>query len=298
VAVVGGTSIMSRLLCFGLGYSASFLAQQLRAEGWHVSGTARMQASAEAVAANGFDVCVFDGSAPSPEAAAAVAQATHILVSVPPDADGDPVLRHHIEDLVNASALAWVGYLSTVGVYGDRKGGWVDETMPPDSTAPRASRRIGAEQAWLAFGERTGVRVDVFRLAGIYGPGRGAIERVRDGTAQRIIKAGQVFNRIHVEDIAASLRASIVGQGTHRVYNVTDDEPAPPQDVIAYAAQLLHMPPPPEIAFAEAKLSPAAASFYGENRRVSNARLRNDLGVGLKFPSYREGLRGIVKIPR
>jgi nucleoside-diphosphate-sugar epimerase len=298
VAVAGGTGIMSRLLCFGLGYSASFLAQQLRAEGWHVSGTARTPESAEAVAANRFDVCVFDGSAPSPEAAAAVAQATHILVSVPPDADGDPVLRHHIDDLAKASSLAWVGYLSTVGVYGDHKGGWVDETTPPDPTAPRAARRIGAEQAWLVFGERTGIRVDVFRLAGIYGPGRSAIERVREGTAQRIIKPGQVFNRIHVEDIAGSLRASIAGQGTHRVYNVTDDAPAPPQDVIAYAAQLLHMPPPPEIAFAEAKLSPAAASFYGENRRVSNARLRDDLGVALKFPSYREGLRAIVKISR
>jgi nucleoside-diphosphate-sugar epimerase len=289
---------MSRLLCFGLGYSARFLAQQLRAEGWHVGGTGQTPESAKTIAANGFDACVFDGLAPSPEAAVAAAQATHILVSAPPEADGDPVLRRHIEDLANASSLAWVGYLSTVGVYGDHKGGWVDETTPVDPTAPRACRRIAAEQAWLAFGERTGVRVDVFRLAGIYGPGRSAIERVRDGSAQRIIKPGQVFNRIHVADIAGSLRASIAGHGTHRVYNVTDDEPAPPQDVIAYAAQLLHMPPPPEIAFAEAKLSPAAASFYGENRRVSNARLRKDLGVGLKFPSYREGLRAIVKIPR
>ena len=298
MAVAGGTGIMSRLLCFGLGYSASFLAQQLRAEGWHVSGTARTPASAEAVAANGFDVCVFDGSAPSPEAAAAVAQATHILVSVPPDADGDPVLRHHIEDLVNASALAWVGYLSTIGVYGDHGGAWIDETTPANTTSQRSRWRLAAENAWLALAARSGKRCQVFRLPGIYGPGRSAIERVREGSAQRIVKPGQVFNRIHVEDIAASLRASIAGQGTQRVYNVTDDEPAPPQDVIAYAAQLLHMPPPPEIAFAEAKLSPAAASFYGENRRVSNARLRNDLGVALKFPSYREGLRGIVKIPR
>ena len=289
---------MSRLFCFGLGYSASVLARQLRGEGWHVGGTARTTAGAEAIAAKGFAACVFDGTTPSPDAATAVAEATHVLVSVPAEADGDPVLRHHIEDLAKASSLAWVGYLSTIGVYGDHKGGWVDETTPTDATAPRAARRIAAEQSWLAFGERMGVRVDVFRLAGIYGPGRSAIERVRDGSAQRIVKPGQVFNRIHVHDIAASLRASIAGNGTHRIYNVTDDEPSPPQDVIAYAARLLQMPPPPEIAFAVAKLSPAAASFYGDNRRVSNARLRNDLGIALKFPSYREGLRAIVTSPQ
>jgi nucleoside-diphosphate-sugar epimerase len=286
---------MSRLFCFGLGYSASHLARQLRSEGWHVGGTARTPAGAEDIAAKGYAACVFDGNSPSFEVAAAVAEATHILVSVPAETDGDPVLRNHVEDLATARSLAWIGYLSTVGVYGDHKGGWVDETTPPDAASSRAARRIAAEQGWLALGARTAVRVDVFRLAGIYGPGRSAIERVREGSAQRIIKPGQVFNRIHVDDIAASLRASIAGKGTHRIYNVTDDEPAAGQDVIAYAANLLHMPPPPEIDFKDAKLSPAAAAFYSENRRVRNDLLRNDLGVTLKYPTYREGLKAILE---
>ena len=158
----------------------------------------------------------------------------------------------------------------------------------------RSRWRLAAEDKWLALGQRSGKRAQVFRLPGIYGPGRSAIERVREGTAQRIVKPGQVFNRVHVDDIAGALAAAIAGRGAHDIYNVTDDEPAPPQDVIAYAAELLHMPAPPEIAFEDAKLSPMAASFYAENKRVSNARMRNELGVTLKFPSYREGLQAIL----
>jgi nucleoside-diphosphate-sugar epimerase len=198
-------------------------------------------------------------------------------------------------DLHAAWSLAWIGYLSTVGVYGDRQGGWVDETSETQPISPRSRRRLAAEEAWCAFGAHTNRRVQIFRLAGIYGPGRSAIDRLQEGTARRIVKAGQVFNRIHVDDIAAVLRAAIAGNGTQQVYNVTDDEPAPPQDVIAFAADLMRLPPPPEIAFQEADLSPMAASFYADNKRVSNARLREDLGVQLKFPSYREGLRAIAK---
>jgi nucleoside-diphosphate-sugar epimerase len=285
---------MTHLFCFGLGYSARALARRLQGEGWRVGGTARTRAGADALTAEGFDACVFDGLSPGPGVVEAAAKATHVLVSVPPDAEGDPVLRHHIEDLASASALAWVGYLSTIGVYCDRHGAWVDETTPLNPTSERGRRRVEAEEAWLALGKRAGARVAIFRLAGIYGPGRSAFQRLRAGTAQRIIKPGQVFNRIHVEDIAAALSASINGSGTFQVCNVTDDEPAPPQDVIAFAAGLLQMPPPPEIAFEDAHLSPMAASFYGENKRVSNARLRTDLAVALKFPSYREGLRAIL----
>ncbi|MGI9403233.1 MAG: NAD-dependent epimerase/dehydratase family protein, partial [Hyphomicrobium sp.] len=213
-----------------------------------------------------------------------------------PGEDGDPVLRHHAGDLQAASSLTWIGYLSTVGVYGDRQGGWVDETSKTQPTSERSRRRLAAEDAWRAFGAQTNRRVQLFRLAGIYGPGRSAIDRLQEGSARRIIKPGQVFNRIQVDDIATALSAAIAGRGTQQVYNVTDNEPAPPQEVIAFAAELLEMPPPPEIAFDEADLSPIAASFYADNKRVSNARLREDLGVHLKFPSYREGLRAIAAL--
>jgi nucleoside-diphosphate-sugar epimerase len=217
-----------------------------------------------------------------------------VLVSVPPDATGDPVLQHHASDIAAAPALCWIGYLSTVGVYGDRDGAWVDENSPTNPISERSRRRVDAEEAWRAFGEREQKRVQIFRLAGIYGPGRSAIDRIRAGNAQRIIKPGQVFNRIHVDDIARVLHAAMTRNVGFDVLNLADDEPAPPQDVIAYAAHLLQVPPPPEIPFKDAKLSLMAKSFYVENKRISNARLRADLAVTLEFPSYREGLRAIL----
>lgn len=286
---------MTHLFCFGLGYSALRLARIGAEQGWTISGTARTAGGAEKIAAEGFYPFIFDGRAPGPGIRDALASATHVLISVPPEEEGDPVLRHHMADLDAASSLAWIGYLSTVGVYGDRQGGWVDETSETLPISPRSRRRLAAEQAWCAFGAHTNRRVQIFRLAGIYGPGRSAIDRLQEGTARRIVKVGQVFNRVHVDDIAAVLSAAIAGNGTQQVYNVTDDEPAPPQDVIAFAADLMRLPPPPEIAFNEADLSPMAASFYADNKRVGNARLREDLGVQLKFPSYREGLRDIAK---
>jgi nucleoside-diphosphate-sugar epimerase len=289
---------MSCLFCFGLGYSAQALGRQLIAQGWRVGGTARTGDSAKALAAAGFEAVVFDGHAPRPEASDALKHATHVLLSIPPDADGDPALRHHARDIEASPSVQWIGYLSTVGVYGDHGGAWIDETTPATPKQERSRWRLAAEDKWLALGQRSGKRAQVFRLPGIYGPGRSAIERVREGTAQRIVKPGQVFNRVHVDDIAAALAAAIAGRGAHDIYNVTDDEPAPPQDVIAYAAELLHMPAPPEIAFKDAKLSPMAASFYAENKRVSNARMRDELGVTLKFPSYREGLQAILAQPR
>jgi nucleoside-diphosphate-sugar epimerase len=285
---------MTHLFCFGLGYSAQRVAKALADDGWRVTGTARTQEGADAIARAGYGAFVLDGTAPNSGVAAALADATHILVSAPPDADGDPVLRHHAGDIVRARSLRWIGYLSTIGVYGDAGGAWIDETAPTDGTSTRARRRVEAEQAWLALDVDPGVRKQIFRLAGIYGPGRSAIEKLREGTAHRIVKPGQVFNRIHVDDIATSVLAGIGGRGNEQIYNVTDDEPAPPQDVVAYAAELLGVAAPPEIAFEQAKLSPMAASFYADNKRVRNARLRQDLGVALKFPTYREGLRAIL----
>ncbi len=226
--------------------------------------------------------------------AQALASATHVLISVPPDAERDPVLRHHGQDFKQAPSLSWIGYLSTVGVYGDSQGAWIDEATPTQATSTRGRRRIAAETEWLALGYCLRICTCVFRLAGIYGPGRSAIDRLREGTAHRIVKPGQVFNRIHVDDIAAAVCTAMLARRVHEIYNVTDDEPAPPQDVIAYAAELLHMPPPPEIAFEDAELPPMAASFYADNKRIRNTRLRQELGVVLKFPTYREGLRAIL----
>jgi nucleoside-diphosphate-sugar epimerase len=285
---------MSRLFCFGLGYSAQALGRLLIAQGWRVGGTARTGDSAKALADAGFGAVVFDGRAPSAEVSDALKHATHVLLSIPPAADGDPALRNHARDLEASPSVQWIGYLSAVGVYGDHGGAWIDETTPARPMQERSRWRRAAEDKWLTLAQRSGKRARVFRLPGIYGPGRSAIERVREGTAQRIVKPGQVFNRVHVDDIAGALAAAIAGRGAHDIYNVTDDEPAPPQDVIGYAAELLHMPAPPEIAFEDAKLSPMAASFYAENKRVSNARMCNELGVTLKFPSYREGLQAIL----
>jgi nucleoside-diphosphate-sugar epimerase len=285
---------MNHLFCFGLGYSARCLARRLAAEGWRVTGTSRSSAGAEAISRDGFEGLVFDGTAPGAGIRAALQNTTHIVVSVPPGGPQDPVLVHHGDDIAQAPALKWIGYLSTTGVYGDHQGAWIDEETPATPRSERSRQRAAAEQAWLALGARSGHRVQVFRLSGIYGPGRSPIDRLKAGTAQCVVKPGQVFNRIHVEDIAETLIAAMAGRGRHEIYNVTDDEPAPAQDVMAYAADLLQMPPPPEIDFEDAQMSDMAKSFYVENKRTSNARLRGDLGVELNFPSYREGLRAIL----
>ena len=204
------------------------------------------------------------------------------------------MLRHHSREIAKAHDVRWIGYLSTVGVYGDFGGAWVDEDTPPKPGSERTVRRLAAETAWRDFGANHDRAVRIFRLAGIYGPGRSAIDDLFAGTARRIVKPGQVFNRIHVEDIAAVLETAAANGGAHAVYNVTDNEPAPPQDVVAYAARLIGQDPPPETPFETAALSPMGFSFYSENRRVRNARLRDDLGVDLTYPSYREGLAAIL----
>jgi len=282
-----GARVMSTLLCIGLGYTARVFAARI-AVGWRIIGTAQSEDGAERIANLGYEPIVFDGTVPSDTLRTALASATHVLVSAPPDASGDPLLRHHAADL--PPALSWIGYLSTVGVYGDHGGAWVDETTVPKPVSNRSRWRLATEQAWLDLAKRTGIRVEIFRLAGIYGPGRGPLESVRNGTARAIVKPGQVFNRIHVEDIANVLAATIARPTAHSLYNVTDDEPAPPQDVLAYAATLLELPPPPAVDFATADLTPMARSFYSECKRVSNARMKQALGVTLAYPTFRDGL--------
>jgi nucleoside-diphosphate-sugar epimerase len=282
---------MTSLLCIGLGYSARVLAARVAAEGWRIAGTSTSTESAARIAALGYKAIVFDGTAPSDALRAALASTTHLLISAPPDASGDPMLRHHASDFANATRLTWIGYFSTVGVYGDHAGAWIDETTPATPTSTRSRWRLDAENDWLAYGRRTGVRTEVFRLPGIYGPGRGPLEAVRKGTARAIVKPGQVFNRIHVEDIASVLAAAMARSTEHTFYNVTDDEPAPSHEVLAFAAAQLGLPAPPMVGFDSAGLTPMARSFYSECKRVSNTRIKSALGVTLLFPTYRDGMK-------
>lgn len=290
---MGGGGGVSNLSCLGFGYTARALARRLKAEGWAVAGTSRDAAGCAAIAALGYRAYRFDGE--TALADGALDGATHILVSIPPDEAGDPVLRCCQADLQRrAGQFSWVGYLSTTGVYGDHGGGWVDEDTPPSPTSERGARRLRAENDWLALHRRHGLPVHIFRLSGIYGPDRNQLVSILDGSAQRIVKPGQVFSRIHVEDIAGVLEASMARPRPGRCYNVADDEPAPPQEVVAFAAGLLGRPAPPEVPFGEARLSAMARSFYGESKRVSNRRIKDELSYHLLYPTYRDGLRALL----
>jgi nucleoside-diphosphate-sugar epimerase len=281
-----------RLFCFGLGYCAEVLARRLAAQGWRVAGTCRSAERQAELGAAGIEAWLFDRSQPLAEAA--LDGTTHLLGSVPPDHHGDPVLDLCAEAIGYRRGLGWVGYLSTTSVYGDRAGGWVDEASALEPSGERGRRRVAAEAAWLELGRRHGLPVHVFRLAGIYGPGRSPFDKLRAGTAQRIAKPGQVFGRIHVEDIVATLIASMVRPDPGAVYNVCDDDPAAPEAVVAYAAELLGLAPPPLVPLAEANLSPMARSFYEDNKRVRNERIKRELGVRLAYPDYRRGLRSVL----
>jgi nucleoside-diphosphate-sugar epimerase len=283
-----------RLFCFGLGYSALRLARRLRDEGWSIAGTVRSNEKRQALQDEGIDARVFDRGRPMDGAADLLREVTHVVSSVPPDELGDPVLDHHLAELRHAESLAWIGYLSTTGVYGDRGGDWVDESSPRTPTQDRSRKRAMAEDSWLTLWERDGLPVHVFRLAGIYGPGRSAIDSLRNGTAKRVVKPGQMFSRIHVDDIAAVLIASMARPNPGAAYNVCDDNPAPPEDVIADAAKLLGIEPPPAVPYEKANLSEMARSFYADNKRVRNDRIKNELGVRLRYPDYRAGLQAIL----
>jgi nucleoside-diphosphate-sugar epimerase len=285
---------MTKLFVFGLGYSARAAVARLRSQLDAAWGTTRDPERLEEIAALGVMALTFDGaSGPSPkerdQLAAALRDADHILVSIAPDEAGDPVLRHFAEDIAATKPKA-LAYLSTVGVYGDHGGAWVDETSECRPVSTRSRQRVAAEDAWRRFADNVGAPLAVVRLAGIYGPGRGPFEKIRHGSARRIVKPGQVFNRIHVDDIAQIVDAALARR-VDGIFNGTDDEPAPPQDVLAYAARLLGMPLPPEVPFETAELSEMARSFYGESKRVRNDKIKRELGVSLAFPTYREGLR-------
>ncbi len=276
------------LLSFGHGYSARALARRLLPRGWRVLGTTRDPARAETLRAGGVTPLLWDRD----DVTGALDEATHLLCSAGPTEAGDPVLARH-RDAIAAAApgLDWAGYLSTTGVYGDHRGGWVDETTPLTPSTTRGQRRVAAEEEWQAI---PGLPLHIFRLAGIYGPGRGPFEKVRQGTARRIVKPGQVFSRIHIDDIAQVLEASIDRPRPGAVYNLCDDDPAPPEDVIAHAADLLGLPVPEAVAFDEADMTPMARSFYAESKRVSNRRIKEELGVRLLHPDYRSGLRALL----
>jgi hypothetical protein len=282
------------LFCFGLGYSVENFAASLPTDEWRVSGTVRSTEARDRLRARGWDVHIFQGEAPLANATDLLSDATHIIDSVPPGPTGDPILRHHAEDIAGLSDLVWLGYLSTTGVYGDRAGDWVDEESARMPSGPRGQRRVDTEDAWLRLWRDHDVPTHLFRLAGIYGPGRSALDTVGQGRARRLVKPGQVFNRIHVDDITATLAASVAHPNPGQAYNLCDEEAAPPQDVIAYACDLLSVDAPPEIPFDTADLSPMAQSFYRDNKRVSNSRIKEELGVRLTWPTYREGLRGLM----
>jgi dTDP-4-dehydrorhamnose reductase len=282
-----------RLFVFGLGFSALQLIRTRRGAFETVAGTVRTEAKRQELAGEGIAAFVFDPPRADRPIRDELRWTDALLVSIPPGPQGDPVLASFADTLAEAPDLTWIGYLSTIGVYGDHGGAWVDETTPRAPVSRRSRERAEAERAWLDFGARSGKAVHVFRLAGIYGPGRNALANVAAGTARRIVKPGQVFNRIHVDDIAAILLASIRKPRPGAIYNVADDEPAPPQDVVAFAAGLAGVESPPDLPFEEADLSPMAASFYAENKRASNRLIKEELGVALRYPTYREGLTAL-----
>lgn len=280
------------LLCLGFGFCADRLAGSLDTSAWQIAGTTRDGQKAAQLAARGH--LPID---PSSEDALADAlkAASHILISASPAKGGDPFIA--VAEWVlpqRETPPAWIGYLSTTGVYGVSDGSTVSETTPANPVLQRGRARLEAELAWTALAGRIGAPISIFRLAGIYGPGRNAIEQLRAGTARRIVKPGQIFNRIHVDDIAQVLRASMANPAADGIYNVADDLPSPPQDVVAHAAALIGVAPPPETPFEEAGLSPMARSFYEENKRIDNRRLKTRLGVSLLYPDYRAGLAAIL----
>ena len=281
-----------RLFVFGHGYAAKALASRLAPQGWEIFATARDQAQIAALAKLGVTAVAVD----DPDGLArALAQTHALLITAPPDAEGCPGLRTLVRQIARTGAFPdWTGYLSTTGVYGDRGGGWVFESGALNAQSMEGARRVAAERDWLEVGRGKGLTVQIFRLPGIYGPGRSALDRLRAAEARRIVAPGQVFSRIHVDDLAAGLEASIARPRAGGIYNLCDDEPAPNSDVVAYAAALLGVEAPAEIPLAGAGLSPVAMRFYAESKRVSNARAKAELGWRPTFPTYREGLAAIL----
>lgn len=285
---------MSHLLVVGYGYSARRVGRRMLERGWSITGTTRQEEGARRLEREGVTPLRFDGSRPSAAFARALGSASHLLISAPPGKEGDPVLTHHRDDVLDAEELQWIGYLSSTGVYGDRQGGVVDEGDRPKPTSGRSRRRLDAERGWQQVADELDVPLQIFRLAGIYGPGRSVLDRLRAGGARRVTRPGLVFNRVHVDDVAGAVIAGIDHPHEAGVFNVCDDLPTPPADVVEHGARLLGVDPPPETSLAEADLSPAARSFYEENKRVDNRRLKSVLEYRLVHPTYRSGLAHVA----
>ncbi len=279
---------MKKLLCFGFGYSARFIARELIDKDWQIYGTTRQTDNFSKIELCGAQPILYDGVNKTKDLLMVLKEVDALLISIAPDSDGDPVLNN-LKAYIQPS-VEWIGYLSTVGVYGNWDGEWVDEKSSLRPVSERSLYRVAAENKWLELHHTQSLPIHIFRLSGIYGPGRNPLVKLKNGTSRRIIKPDQVFNRIHVEDISQVVIASMQNKAPGRIYNVTDDEPAPPQDVICYGAELLDLSPPPEIDFETANLTPMARSFYGENKRVKNELIKAELGITLKYPTYREGL--------
>lgn len=281
------------LFCFGLGYTASAFADEKRSVGWRVSGTKRQSATTD-----NMEVFAFEAGKSTEEIQRAVQRATHLLVSIPPDQDGDPVVRTFGALLPDLTQLKWLGYLSSTAVYGDQQGGWVNEDTQPAPSDDRGRRRLKAETQWLTLFRDFGAPVHIFRIAGIYGPGRSAFEQLKNGRARRVIKPGHAFSRIHRDDIVGALCASAMTPNPGLVVNLADDEPAESAAVIEEACRISGQPLPPEIPFQKAleTMSPMARSFWADNRKISNGRLHDLLKRPLKYPTFRSGLRAISKV--
>ncbi|WP_321397279.1 SDR family oxidoreductase [Emcibacter sp.] len=285
-----------KLFCFGLGYTARALASRLVGEkNWSVAGTCRSPDKQKDLQKSGIDSYLSDGATPLDNAGQPLSKATHVLISIPPDeTNGDPVMACHARDIAALKNLKWIGYLSTTGVYGDHAGNWIDDDTPETPTSRRGELRLAAEKAWLTLTEQHGLPVHLFRLGSIYGPGRGQHEGIKSGRTQKIVKPNQYFSRIHVEDIVQVLLASMDRPNPGRSYNVVDDLPAPPEEVIDYVCDLMSLPRLPEVDFDTAELSPLMRSFYNESKKVRNERIKQELGVKLKYPTYREGFASLV----
>ncbi len=285
-----------KLFCFGYGYCAEHLAKELLKDdgNWKIAGTTRDRYKKQELKESGIDGYLFDYDHPLGDPIHALRDTTHLLISTPPYSDGGPAFMAHAADIAKSSSIEWIGYLSSTSVYGNRDGDWVDETSELKPSTIRGSRRAAAEQQWYSLFRNHDIPVHIFRLSGIYGPGRSAIDTVKANVARRIDKPGQAFSRVHIDDVVQVLKASIEHPSPGSVYNVCDDDHAPGHKVIEYACKLLHYEPPPLVSFYEADLAPIARSFYTENKRVKNDKIKEELGITLKYPSFKSGLESCL----
>ena len=281
------------LFCFGLGFAAQVFVKRMQAQDWIVSGTCRAIDKKDSL--KELSIFPFDGTHVTEEIRNALSNATHLLISIPPQSSGDVVLQKLSSQIAEYKNIEWIGYISSTGVYGDTQGEWVDETSPLQPETELNVRRVEAENGWLSLVKENGCPVMIFRCAAIYGPGRNLLVSVKQGRARRIEKPGLVFSRTHVEDLAQTLEASIRNTKPGEIYNVSDDEPSPPSEAVEYACELLSIAPPPLIPFESAELSEIARGFYQTCKRVGNNKIKEELGVKLKYPNYRSGLDAILK---